>query len=235
MQKIKYIASLVLSDRQKYIYGFANLVNLLPPELEKFNSALSIGQRLPDQVIDQLIDGPTPAYYDAYQQLNEQLTDLLQIICLQLTEAGIPHHSIGPTLTDRQLDADAHYKHTLRCQVSHKMAATRAGLGWIGKTALFISKCFGPRLRLSTILLTNHVDSTRAIQKSCCGKCNLCVDSCPAKAANGMLWHDQIDRDRFYDAFKCRAMCRKLSREKLGKKISLCGICINVCPWGHRP
>ena len=37
--------------------------------------------------------------------------------------------------------------------ISHKMVATRAGLGWIGKADLFISSRFGPRLRLVSILI----------------------------------------------------------------------------------
>jgi epoxyqueuosine reductase QueG len=55
---------------------------------------------------------------------------------------------------------------------------------------------------------------------------------CPGLAANGKLWDDSVDRDEFYDAFKCRDTCRKLSRDRLDKKVSLCGICVSVCPYG---
>ena len=37
------------------------------------------------------------------------------------------------------------------------MIATRAGLGWIGKTDLFISKDIGARLRLVSILIDRPV------------------------------------------------------------------------------
>ena len=39
---------------------------------------------------------------------------------------------------------------------------------------------------------------------------------------------------RLDDAFKCRDACRKLSLERLDKKVSLCGICVSVCPQGKR-
>ena len=36
---------------------------------------------------------------------------------------------------------------------AHKTAATQAGLGWIGKTAQFVSARFGPAVRLTTVFL----------------------------------------------------------------------------------
>jgi epoxyqueuosine reductase QueG len=41
-----------------------------------------------------------------------------------------------------------------------------------------------------------------------------------------------VDRDDIYYAFRCRNMYRKLSMERLDKKIRLCGICFCVCPHG---
>ena len=35
----------------------------------------------------------------------------------------------------------------------HKLAAVRAGLGWIGKSSLLITRKYGPRVRLSTVLI----------------------------------------------------------------------------------
>jgi epoxyqueuosine reductase QueG len=42
---------------------------------------------------------------------------------------------------------------------SHKMVATRAGLGWIGKTDLFVSNKYGPRVRLASIRIDAPVSS----------------------------------------------------------------------------
>ena len=113
------------------------------------------------------------------------------------------------------------------------MIATRAGLGWIGKTDLFISKAFGPRLRLVSILIDKPVNTTVLTNdKSRCGKCNVCVECCPARAANGILWDINTDRDIFFNAHKCREKCAELAR-LLGKKNTrICGVCVSVCPLG---
>ena len=122
-----------------------------------------------------------------------------------------------------------------RTNFSHKMVATRAGLGWIGKTDLLVSEKFGPRLRLATVLTNYRFDNLGIpITESRCGKCGICVEACPSQAANGNSWNVSLDRDQFYDAFKCRDMCRKLSLERLDKEISICGICVCVCPKGQK-
>ena len=100
------------------------------------------------------------------------------------------------------------YLKTLRYKVSHKMIGTRAGLGWIGKTDLFVSDAFGPRLRLVSILVNMPVGIPgQTIDKSRCGRCNICVEECPAHAATGQLWDIHTDRDQFFDARKCYEKC----------------------------
>ena len=111
----------------------------------------------------------------------------------------------------------------------NKMVATRPGSGWIGKTDLFISKQFGPRLRLVSILLKTPVKSkSKPVNISCCGNCNICVDSCPAKASNGKLWNITVDREEFFDPWKCH--CAEFGRTRLGMDARICGICVAVCP-----
>jgi len=43
-----------------------------------------------------------------------------------------------------------------------------------------------------------------------------------------------MDRDVFFDAFKCRDYCRKISAERIKKEITICGICVSVCPKGKK-
>jgi epoxyqueuosine reductase QueG len=111
------------------------------------------------------------------------------------------------------------------------MVATRAGLGWIGKTDLFISREFGPRLRLVSILLKTPVKpKLKPVDMSRCGNCSICVDICPAKAANGKLWDITVDREVFYDPWKCRNQCAEFGMNRLGLDVRICGICVAACP-----
>jgi epoxyqueuosine reductase QueG len=115
------------------------------------------------------------------------------------------------------------------------MVATRAGLGWIGKTDLLITRQFGPRLRLVTILLKDFSGKTgKPVNDSKCGNCSACVDACPALAANGKKWNIKIDRDDFYNPWKCRDMCAELGKQKLQADARVCGICVEACPVGKK-
>jgi epoxyqueuosine reductase len=214
-----------------YIYGFADLIGLLRPKFNGFNYGISIGKRLDNQIVDQIRNGPTLEYYYYYRQINKELKILAGKINYDLQAKGIDALPLEPTITEEDKLLNAEYQKTLTVDLSHKMVATRSGLGWIGKTDLFISRNFGPRLRLVTILLRNKPPRTGIpLVASKCGKCELCVVKCPAGAANGTLWNLDVQRDEFFDPHKCRAMCRKLAAEKFGIDISICGICVSVCP-----
>jgi epoxyqueuosine reductase len=218
-----------------FIFGFADLHGLLNKKFIGYNYGISIGKRLDDRIVDGIKDGPTIEYYDHYKQINSQLTDLTGKICADLQKAGIESLPVEPTISTGDEGYNEEYLRTLSVDISHKMVATRAGLGWIGKTDLFVSGEFGPRLRLVSILLKKNpgVDST-PVDKSECGKCNICVIKCPAKAANGKIWDISIKREEFFDPRKCRKKCGELALEKLNLDARICGLCVSVCPQGKR-
>lgn len=220
----------ILPDQENYVIGFADMDDLVK-DYYPYRYAIVIGKRLDDTIIDEIENGPTMAYYELYKSTNDELNLITAKISRFLEQNGIPCVQIKSTVQEEEIPEG--FAKTLRMNFSHKMAATRAGLGWIGKTDLLISERFGPRIRLATVL-TNHKFERLGtpIKESQCGECDLCVGMCPGQAANGKLWNDSLDRDDFYNAFKCRDACRKLSSERLDKKISLCGICVSLCPYG---
>lgn len=223
----------ILSNNDDYVLGFANMHGLLNDKFKDFGFCIVIGKRLDDKIIDSIVSGPNIDYYDLYNETHLKLVEVANQISDELQRHHIPCLPIKPTISEEEID-DKYYE-TLTCDFSHKMAATRAGLGWIGKTDLFISEKFGPRLRLVSILVDHPLNCSKApIDESRCGKCNMCVRECPALAATGQLWNINIKRDEFFDAFKCRKKCRELSHKNLKKDVSLCGICIAVCPVGKK-
>ena len=218
---------------ENYIFGFADLTGLLQNKFIGFNYGISIGRKLDFRIVDQVMNGPTQEYYSHYRQINEELSLLTSRISEDLNKNDIETRNIDPTVSTSDLDSI--YFDTHRTDLSHKMVATRAGLGWIGKTDLFISKEFGPRLRLVSILLKTPVESkSNPIDISRCGNCNICVDICPAKAANGKLWDITTDREEFFDPFKCRDQCAEFGWTRLGIDARICGICVAACPVGQR-
>jgi len=232
MEKIEEIILKHLNPVENYIYGFADLNGLLDKKFEGFNWGISIARKLDTSIVDTIINGPTKEYYSHYRQINVELELLTNAIKCDLEKSNIESLDIEPTVTTSDLDSK--YSLMLRTDVSHKMVATRAGLGWIGKTDLFISKKAGPRLRLVSMLIKTPVfPRSKPIDKSRCGTCNLCVEICPAKAANGLLWDINVKREDFFDPWKCRKQCSEFGRIKLGLDVRICGMCIAACPIGR--
>jgi epoxyqueuosine reductase len=222
-----------LSPAENYIYGFADLTGLLQNKFTGFNYGISIGRKLDYGIVEKIINGPTPEYHSHYRQINEDLTLLTERVSEDLNKNDIETRNIEPTVSIPELDSI--YFKTLRTDLSHKMVATRAGLGWIGKTDLFVSRKFGPRLRLVSILLKTPVKPrSKPVDISLCGKCNICIDNCPAKAANGKLWDINIDREEFFDPWKCRNQCAEFGKIRLGIDARICGICVAACPIGQK-
>jgi hypothetical protein len=211
----------------EYIYGYADLRNQLVDKYTELPYGIVICRKLDDGIIDSIEKGPNLPYLNLYREVNLELSMVSQNIVKQLHSINYSALAIAPTLESE--DHTPEYFKTLRLDFSHKMVATKAGLGWIGKTDLFISYKYGPRVRLVSILTNYPVNySKKTVQESECGDCTLCLEQCPAKAASGELWNIQKDRDEFYNAFKCRDTCREF---KIGDS-PICGICVSVCPIG---
>ena len=116
----------------------------------------------------------------------------------------------------------------------HKTVATRAGIGWIGKCALLVTGGFGSSIRLSSILTDAPLETDLPINKSKCGDCMVCADACPGRAVSGRPWEVGLYRDEFFDPVKCRKTARERSKQGFGGEITICGKCIEVCPYTKR-
>ena len=223
-----------LRPSSDFIYGFADLHGLLDKEYEGYSYGISIGKKLDAAVVDTVKDFPTQEYYRHFKSLNVELSSLSEKICNDLRQAGIRCIGIFPSISPDSKEFETYLK-KLRYKFSHKMVATRAGLGWIGKTDLFISAQFGPRLRLTSILVDHHLETKLpVIDKSRCGSCEICLQNCPAQAATGVLWDIHTDRDVFFNAHKCREKCKEFGEKLIGKDALVCGICVSVCPHGKK-
>jgi epoxyqueuosine reductase len=228
---IREILDKHLVPKEDYIYGFADLTNVIDKQFGDFRFGISIGKRLDNKIVNGISGGPTLEYYQHYRQINVELASLTENISKELKQIRVDAICIEPTVTTQELDTV--YSKDLKTRLSHKMVATRAGLGWIGKSDLFISNAFGPRLRLVSILTNTPLEcDNEPIEKSRCGNCKLCRNSCPAKAINGKLWDISVEREEFFDPFKCREKCREYGEKYLKMNVRVCGICVAVCPFG---
>ncbi len=114
---------------------------------------------------------------------------------------------------------------------NHKMAATTAGLGWIGKNGLLISPDYGPRLSLVTVLTDALIEPDRAMEHSLCGDCMLCVQYCPSQAITGAEWSRTSP---FVELVRLEACRSHKEAKRLTEGKPNCGLCINICPYGRK-
>jgi epoxyqueuosine reductase len=232
--EIESIISKRLKPSSDYIYGLANLNGFLPDEYKNYSLGISIGKRLDDKIVDAVVQGPNVDYYNHYKQNNSELQTISSAIVDDLSKYGVKSIAIFPTLSLSSEEFKPYLK-DLKYKISHKMVATRAGLGWIGKTDLFVSKKFGARLRLVSILVESNLKSdAQPIDESHCGNCNICVKMCPAQAANGMSWNVNIYRDEFFNAHKCWEQCHEFGMQIFKRDVGICGICVALCPVGQK-
>jgi epoxyqueuosine reductase QueG len=119
---------------------------------------------------------------------------------------------------------------TLTAEFSQKLAATRAGLGWVGRNSLFVTGEYGPRVRLMTVLVDCDLPTAEPETESGCGVCSTCVDACPYGYIKGADWRPGLPRDNLLDAFGCNSTLEELG-VPLGRKHG-CGRCLLACPFG---
>jgi epoxyqueuosine reductase QueG len=205
------------------IVGVGLLEGLVPYPWDELVYGVSIGVRLSETIVDELVVGPTKAYAYHYHAMNRFLDDLAILTMNLLQENG---YRAFPIPTSQTVNLKLHEGH-----LSHKMVATRAGLGWIGKSALLITPEFGPRLRLTSVLTDAPLQAGKPVVESSCESCQECMKACPVEAIRGETWSRKSERANLLDVDRC-AMKIDVGKTEVGAPV--CGVCVQVCPKGKK-
>lgn len=221
-----------LFDNGAGLVGYAD-IRILPHEMRhNFPAAVSIAVPLEPRIISGIADGPTYEYWKEYQRANEILASLGKRTVNLLRNNGHQAKWLAPTIVSNDPVTRTSVSYdpmTMSSLLPHKTAATLSGLGWIGKCALLVTKEFGSAVRLTTVLTDADLPSGKPVEFSRCGKCNDCIDACPAHAGSGKLWTAGITRESFFDAFACRKTAFEQAAQ-IGVHETICGRCIVACP-----
>lgn len=205
------------------LVGFADLNNVNTSLGNDMKYGIAFAININSKIIKDIHEGPTEEYYEEYKRINKELDDIA-IYCVKHIEQ-LGYNALAQTSTYVTSDDN------LTTPLPHKTVATRAGLGWIGKNALLITEKYGSAIRISSVLTNMPLITDMPINESKCGKCSKCVDNCPASAIKGMLWNINSTREELLNPFKCRQKARELLKQRVGIEMSLCGKCIEVCPY----
>ncbi|MBQ2636645.1 MAG: epoxyqueuosine reductase [Methanobrevibacter sp.] len=202
--------------------GFADIENFTTKPGLNYGVVFFI--TYPKEIIRDMENAPTQEYLEELVRLNSRLDEIGEKCEKYLIDLGYNAYA----QTKKRLGTD--FGEFNSFELPHKTIATRAGLGWIGKSALFTTTKYGSALRLSSVLTDAPLDIGKPILKSKCGKCEICKDTCLGGAISGIEWNYKLKRNEFYDDKKCEKYALKISEENLGKADTICGKCIYACP-----
>ena len=110
-------------------------------------------------------------------------------------------------------------KKSKRTPLPQKTIARLAGIGWLGKHNLLVTREYGSALCICTVLTDAPLTTEQyELKKNQCGRCEICKEICPQNAIKGNPWSVNTDRDELVDVHKCFP-CLK---------------CMVLCPWTQR-
>jgi epoxyqueuosine reductase len=120
--------------------------------------------------------------------------------------------------------------------------AAKAGLGFVGKNAMLISRSYGNWLFLAAVLTTLEFEPDAPVRKDTagreteagllCGKCTRCMDACPTQA---LPVPGVVDARRCvsYQTIENKGIIPRELRAGIGNRIYGCDTCLDVCPWNR--
>lgn len=176
-------------------------------------------------------NGPTWARYALHEDYHETVKPALV--------------AAGRTIEELYGTADGDYRYYVDTgPVLERGWAERAGLGFLGKNGMLISRKHGNWLLLAAILTRLEFEADAPLRTKnpmpgvdartglLCGKCTRCLDACPTQA---------IPQPGLVDARRCisyqtienQGVIPRALRPGIGRHIFGCDVCLEVCPWNR--
>jgi len=207
------------------LWGAADLRRFSTPvdrDGNRFPRAVSWAAPMTPAIMAGIRGGPTPAYADEYARVNQRINQCAAALSSEIEARGF---RASPLAASERTDPVG-----IQGDFPHKTAATRAGLGWIGRHCQLITRRFGSWVRLGTVFTDLDLPCGPPLERHFCGSCTRCVEACPAGALKGAAWFPGAPREDILDVRVCdRWKKTHYARYHNGHN---CGICSAVCPYG---
>lgn len=117
--------------------------------------------------------------------------------------------------------------------ILERMYAARAGVGWIGKNAMVLSKDQGSYFFIAVIVCDMDLTPDEPATDQC-GTCTLCIEACPT----GAIVEPRMVDSRLclsYHTIELRGSFPEEHRAALGDRAFGCDDCQEACPWNGAP
>ena len=206
------------------VWGVADLRKFDTPkdtDGRKFPVAISFAVPMTPAIMAGIQSGPNRAYADEYTRVNDLINQIAGRLATEIIEHGFQALALAASVRTDPVN--------IKGDFPHKTAATRAGLGWIGRHCQLITRKFGSWVRMGTVFTDMVLAGGTPIDRSYCGSCTNCVETCPAGALKGGAWMAGMPREEILDVNACDRW-KKENYYQFHKGHN-CGICSAVCPY----
>jgi len=179
--------------------------------VESLPRAVSLGLPLNQAILETIETAPNKIYYHHYRLVNQILDQIAFNLAGLIQARGFKALPIPASQIVDWQKQSAH--------LSHKKIAILSGLGWLGRNNLLVNPKLGCQFRLVTILTDMPLRVDKPIKGSC-GKCRLCISSCPVAAIK--------EEPGDFDYQACFGKLKEFQKTKVVGQY-ICGICVKAC------
>lgn len=196
--------------------GFAD-VNGLAKQFIDLPNGISLVLKLPKKAMYLVKEEEYETYWKCFHSQIDAMTE----IALKGEEhiKNLGYEAFALTMNRNECDMEK-----LLSILPYKTIATKSGLGWIGRSALFVTPEYGSAVVLGAILTDMPMEFDEPITDSECDDCTNCQDACPVNAINPQKWNDRLKREDIIDIETCREYIMDQYKAGLG-----CTKCMSEC------
>ena len=158
-----------MKSRNIELWGVADLREFSTPSDERGQSypvGISWAVPMNPRIMAGIQHGPNREYADEYTRVNGHINKLSEDLSAEIIVLGFRAKPLA--VSDRTDQVN------IRGDFPHKTAATRAGLGWVGRHCQVITRRFGSWIRLGTVFTDMKLPCSQPVERHFCGTCSKC-------------------------------------------------------------
>lgn len=184
-------------------------------DFSNLNYGIALVLKLPKEAIEALLNDEFKKYWKIFHKQIDKLTEIALNTEKLIKDNG--YDAFALTMQRNECDMEK-----LLSKLPYKTLATSSGLGWVGRSALFVCEEYGSAVALSGILTNMPLKIAEPITDSYCDDCEECQKACPVDAINPTKWNARLNRNDIIDIDVCSQYVIDQFKAGLGCSKCLC-------------